>query len=124
MHTWTYSLKHVIPLLSKQVSCQVGQSVPGRPSLHLLPTQVLHHVSGHHPNCYFIAKKDGWVRQASECLWVAASHAVQQQRGLGEDSMVVYVTNGGYKHHLGMGASPVQEAVYPLDDLPQACKIV
>lgn len=112
-------LKHVVPLLSKQVSCKVRQSVPWGPSLHLLPTQVLHHVTGHHPNSDFIARKNGWVRQASERLWMAASHAVLRQGGLREDSMVMYVPSGGYKHHLAMGASPIQEAVYLCNDLSQ-----
>ena len=77
------------PLLSQQVACKIGESVPHGPSLHLLPTQVLHHIAGHHPNSYLIAREDGWIGQASVCLRVAASQAVQRQGGLREDSMVV-----------------------------------
>ena len=107
------------PLLSQQVPCKTGQSVPRRPSLHLLPTEVLQHIAGHHPNSHLIAREDGWVGQASVCLRVAAPQPFQRQGGLREDSMVMYVANGGYKHHLAMGSSTIQKPVYPSDDLSQ-----
>ena len=102
------------------MACKIGQSVPWRSSLHLLPTQVLHHIAGHNPNSNLIAREDGWVGQAGVCLWVPAFHAVQLQGGLRKDSMVVYITNGWHKYHLAVGSSTVQEAVYPLEDLSQA----
>ena len=76
-------------MLSQQVPCKIGESVPQGPSLHFLPTQMLHHIAGHYPNSHLIATEDGWVGQASVCLQVAASQAFQQQGGLREDSMVV-----------------------------------
>ena len=115
---WMYRVpQQQSPLLSQQVPCKIGQSVPHGPSLHLLPSQVLHHIAGHYPNSYLVAREDGWIGQARVCLWVAASQAVQRQGGLREDSMVVYVTNGRYKYHLAVGSSAVQKPVYPFDDL-------
>lgn len=100
--------------------CKTGQSVPQRSSLHLLPTQVLQHIAGHHPNVHLIAREDGWIGKASICLRVAAPQPVQRQGGLREDGMVMYVANGGYKYHLALGSSTVQKSVYPFNDLSQA----
>ena len=81
---------------------------------------MLHHIAGQYPNSHLIAREQGRVGQASVCLRVAASQAVQRQGWLREDCVVVYVTNGGYKYHLAVGSSTIQKSVYPCNDLSQA----
>jgi len=74
------------------MSCKAGQAVALRSSLHFLPTQVLHHITGHHTHHYLITGKSTRIAQQGELLWVAGGYSLLRQGGLGEDRVMVHVS--------------------------------
>jgi len=85
------SASHVVPPLTQQMGCKTGQAVTLRSSLHFLPTQVLHHITGHNTHHYLITGESTRITQQGELLWVACGYCLWRQGGLGEDRVMVHV---------------------------------